>query len=600
MTKQIRVLDEQTINKIAAGEVIENPASVVKELIENALDAGARDIHIDIQCGGRQLIRVTDDGCGMSRDDALLCLERYATSKIRQMDDLNALLTMGFRGEALPSIAAISKLTLLTAVAGAQEGTLVLVEGGRIVRCCGAAREAGTTLEVKALFFNVPVRQKFQKSPAFDTAAIQKVVSLQALSHPQVRFTLISDQQSLLVAPTTTSPQQLDQLRERTSVVLGREFVDTAVPIQASADGCNVYGLLGLPTSHRPNRAGQYLMINHRVVMSPLVAMAVRDGYGTALPTQRYPTFVLNLTLPGDLLDVNVHPQKSEVRLRHESSLRDLLRRAVSSALQSDTPCSVPASRPLEPPSTRASALPPLPWDATPPITMSSPLPESRPAPFGQVSGHQHIQNEEVFRQSQIPKVLLTLPGYVLLDPHSTRHLDPNGTDEPGLWILDQRAAHHRILFDRLAAQQPKGVEMEQFLIPIPLALNRLECDLMAQAMPELLSLGFQVEPFGPSSFCLRAIPCEFSGMDVGSLIVELVQEVCDPHTPSRVQAERRRRLAQRASQAALTRQQQLPLSSASRLLVDLFRCEQPFRCPNGHATLTRLDSQRFATLFHE
>jgi DNA mismatch repair protein MutL len=579
MTKRIRVLDDATINKIAAGEVIENPSSVVKELVENALDAGAHDIHIEIQCGGRQLIRVVDNGCGMARDDALLSLERYATSKIRQVEDLTDLLTMGFRGEALPSIAAISKLTLLTSIPGASEGTLILAEGGRLLRCCGAAREPGTTVEIKALFFNVPVRQKFQRSPAYDTTAIQKVVALQSLSHPEVRFTLISDQKSLLIAPAATSAGALDRLRQRVGAVLGADFVDSAMPFEVATDELKVCGLLSLPTTHRPNRGGQYLMINQRAVTSMLVSMAIRDGYGTALPVQRYPAFVLNLTVPGDLLDVNVHPQKSEVRLRNEQALRDFLRTGVSRALQREGPPAFSINVGSMPLFVGESTLPPLPWELSVPSSAKEVAPEARLVP-----------------KNSTPQVLVTLPGYVLLDPKTTQHLE---ADKPGLWILDQRTAHHRILYERLVVQeQSRLVEIEQLFIPMTLPLNDIERNAALEALPELQRLGFQIEPFGPSSLCLRAIPCEFRGIELKDLVLQLVQELRDYQSQGLIHAERCKNLAWKASQAALTRQRQLSLGEASQLVTELFRCENPYQCPHGHVTLTCLHSQRFAKLF--
>lgn len=607
MTKRIRVLDEETINKIAAGEVIENPSSVVKELVENALDAGATDIHIEIQGGGRQLIRIVDNGCGMGKDDALLCLERYATSKIREVDELTDLVTMGFRGEALPSIAAISKLTLLTAVAGSQEGTLVVAEGGRILRCCGAAREPGTTIEIKSLFFNMPVRQKFQKSPAYDTVAIQKVVYLQALSHPEVRFTLISNQQPLLVAPTITGSTAIDQLVQRISVVLGTEFVDTAVPIEVKQGPYELRGVISYPTSHRPNRTGQYVIINHRAVTSPLVSMSVRDGYGTALPTQRYPAFVLHLTLPGDLVDVNVHPQKSEVRLRNEQALRDFVRNATLAALQADSSLPVASLPPINDFVESNQALPPLPWDmpkiaepwvpAADPVIPEFPDAQRQPIPWTIAAAPPEAPLTMRLPQvTMVPRVLQTLPGYILLDPQSTHHLEPG---QNGLWVVDQRAAHQRILFDRLNAKgHSNTIDVEGLLIPLTIPLNRVDHDLTMEAIPELERLGFHVEAFGASSLCVRAIPCEFNGLDIADLIVLLVHELRDSSSRSVLDAERHKRLSLKASQAAVSRQRQLPLLAAEQLVKDLFQCDSPYRCPQGHPTLICLDADRLAKLF--
>ena len=341
MTSKIRVLNDQTINKIAAGEVIENPASVLKELVENSLDAGATSICVEIQEGGRQLIRVSDDGCGMSSDDALLCLERHATSKIREVEDIEDLLTMGFRGEAIPSIAAISKLTLLTSSLHEEgkkgEGTLIVVDGGRLLTCSSAPRSRGTTIEVKSLFFNVPVRRKFQKSPAFDSQEILKLLGLLALAYPSVQFELISDQKTLLKTPLSPSLLSFHELLgRRLECVLGKEYSSGILPLQFQQKPYELEGYIGSPSSHKPNRTGQHLYINQRLVFSPLIASAVREGYGTMLPNHRYPIFLLHLRMPGSLLDVNVHPQKKEVRLRQEFQLKEMVIQSIQMSLRQE------------------------------------------------------------------------------------------------------------------------------------------------------------------------------------------------------------------------------------------------------------------------
>ena len=298
MVSKIRVLSENSINKIAAGEVIENPASVVKELVENSLDAGATDICVEIKGGGRQLIRVTDNGSGMSADDALLCLERHATSKIRDVQDIHQITSLGFRGEAIPSIASISKFMLLTCLhEKSEEGTLVIVEGGNILKCAPAACSPGTTIEVKSLFFNVPVRKKFQKSPAYDTTEILKMLSLLALGHPDIKFQLISNQEILLNAPAPLSTSFDDQLGERINAVLGSEFFQGTCHAQGSKGDLELQGYIGLPACTRHNRTGQFLFINKRAVFSPLISYAVREGYGPSLSTNRHPLFVLHLNL---------------------------------------------------------------------------------------------------------------------------------------------------------------------------------------------------------------------------------------------------------------------------------------------------------------
>lgn len=354
MPSKIRVLDERTINQIAAGEVIENPASVVKELVENAIDAGSTDICIEIKGGGRQLIRVSDNGCGMIQDDALLCLERHATSKIRNVDDIYAIGTMGFRGEAIPSIAAISKFTLMTCYKGENKGTMVSVEGGKILQSTPVVHAPGTTVEVKSLFFNVPVRKKFQRSPAYDANEILKMISQIALGYPEIKFQLMSDQKTILTAPTTNSEATFqEKLKQRIKDILGMDFVETSYSVSGAQEGYKLQGLIGMPAFTRHNRSGQYLFINRRAVVSPLIGYAVRAGYGTTLSTQRHPVYALHLTVPGELVDVNVHPQKREVRLRQEQILREMVVAAIRDALQQNPQptvevVSLPASFPEE------------------------------------------------------------------------------------------------------------------------------------------------------------------------------------------------------------------------------------------------------------
>lgn len=609
MASKIRVLDELTINKIAAGEVIENPASVVKELVENSLDAGSTDIHIEISCGGRQLIRIVDNGCGMTKDDALLCLERYATSKIREVDDLSSLATMGFRGEALPSIASISKLTLLTAAEAGKDGTLVIAEGGRILKCCDAARAPGTTTEVKALFFNVPVRKKFQRSPTHDTAAVHKCVLMLALAYPAVHFTLIADQKPLLQAPTATSTLAVDQILQRSAAVLGREYLHESTSIQVVADDYQVQGLIGLPMHHRPNRSGQYLFINRRAVVSPLVSAAIRDGYGTALPNQRYPTFVLYLQLPGDHLDVNVHPQKREVRLRQEQQLRELLRKAVSGALQgeSDVAAStpwppthqpweslpVPASRP-DYTRNQDLPLPKLPWDEIPGFSRLSEAP--MPLIMRECPAEPPSQAPLFKPTAATPRVLTSLPGYLILDPSTCHGL---GKGEQGLWIIDQRAAHCRLLYERLthAAAQTAG-ETQPLLIPLTMHLSPSDHRVLLDALPELQRLGLEIDAFGPNTLRVQAIPVEFDGTNINDLLREMADELRSFQSQSLMEKERARRMAQRASRAALSRRSLLSRTEGDRLVEALLRCESAYLCPMGKPTITCLGPEALTKLF--
>lgn len=580
MATKIRVLTDDTINKIAAGEVIENAASVVKELVENSLDAGANDICVEIRGGGRQLIRVTDNGCGMGPDDALLCFERHATSKLREVDDLEQISTLGFRGEAVPSIAAISKFTLLTRTTDAKDdqGTMVIVEGGRIMQSSPAARNAGTTIEIKGLFFNVPARRKFQKAPAHDAAEVLKVLTSLALAKPDVAFELISDQEHLL----KTRRSSADTWHERIKDVLGAEFIEQCVSVEKTHDGCHLVGYVGKPTQSRPNRTGQHLFINGRAVQSALISHLVREAYGSALPTQRHPQFVLVLTVPGDLIDVNVHPQKREVRLRQNETLRTLILSGVGQVLQIAPQPSLQHNaaafqyptytpRPLPTPSA-------LPWETTP-------EPLIRPA-----QQPSQINEGELFcEQKVVPKVVATIPGYCVLESMT-------GFNPSALLLLDQRAAHHRVIFDRLRKQDSGPIQ--PLLIPITLEFSPVESTFVAHALPNLQSLGIEIESFGAHTFLVRAIPDEWDSENLHGTITELVEKLQEWQSSGIKQQERDKQLALAASRLTFGRKQRLSQPEAQELIHQLFKCDTPLQCPQGRPIIAQIDEKILAKQF--
>lgn len=617
MASKIRVLSEDTINKIAAGEVIENPSSVVKELTENALDAGATEITIEIREGGRQLIRITDNGCGMNSDDALLCLERHATSKLKAVDDLNELVTMGFRGEAIPSIASISKFTLITRPNEESDasGTMVIVDGGKIIKCCPVECSKGTTLEVKQLFFNVPVRKKFQKSPAYDAAEICRIVTLQALAHPEVTFQLVNNQEVVFFAPASLNNNSEDALKERIQQVLGTEFSTDLCPLSREEAGFRLHGFLGIPGKARVNRSGQYLFINQRAVVSPLVNFAVRDGYGTMLPSGKHPLFVMHLQMPGDLLDVNVHPQKREVRLRQEQRLKDLIMRAVGDALQGKASFILPANNfelNESPPSFSSNSsfksssftsqpfVPSLfeaPRDShereSEPIVFQQP--KFEPIDFEQLCaplGTQEEQQPELFtpapeKQQQLPKALGTLPGYIIAL-----------FDGVELRLIDQRAAHARIIFESLQVQNDQQLEMQVLLIPHTFDLPPAEAAFLREQLPQLQACGLQIKEFGPHTFIIDALPQYFGNVDLHAFIEEIVRNLRDRSGKSLLQQERQKQLATSASRAAISSQKSLSIPEAQKLIDQLYSCQMADLCPHGKTIQVKLSERQIANMF--
>lgn len=613
MTARIRVLDEQTINQIAAGEVIENPSSVVKELVDNSIDSGATEITIEIKGGGRQLIRITDDGCGMNFDDAVLSFERHATSKIRSVDDINDLYSMGFRGEAVPSIASISKYTLLTRSQGVDaDGTMVIVDGGRIIKACEAACSYGTTVEVKALFFNVPVRKKFQRSPNYDSHEIMKMLTKLALANPEIKFELISNQKSILSAKRPASDDLKELLADRVADILGNEFLDQCTYVDHKNRGFEIRGFIGLPAHTKHNRSGQYIFINKRPVFSPLIHNAVREGFGTTLPTNRHPQFMLHISMPGDLVDINVHPQKKEVRLRQESDLKQSICQAVDQALHLsgiapmtfvDTDFSEPVERSTPTDSFAGFSLNPN--------ISSMPRPsydygeykhqeiEIREEPRDTVGTvfEQNLDQEpkspqmellpELEEQVAIPRVHSTIPGYILIDVAD------------GLSLMDQKAAHSRVVFEKLQRQEGamSVVEVQNLLVPYTLELSPQEASSINLVIDDLNTLGIQIKEFGGSTYIIDAVPTIFGDIDMPAFARELVASLLEG-TEADVQREFKKRIAFIASRVSVSGRAKLSFHEAQHLIGQLYQCDHPRLCPLGKPTIVNISSEELAKYF--
>lgn len=602
MPSKIRVLDEYTINKIAAGEVIESPASVVKELVENSLDAGATDICVEIKGGGRQLIRVTDNGSGMNQDDAVLCLERHATSKIKEVEDIQSIFTMGFRGEAIPSIASISKFTLLTNTHEGETGTLVIVDGGRLIQCTAAARSPGTTIEVKSLFFNVPVRRKFQKSPAHDAHEILKVVTLLALGNPSIKFQLIDNQKTEIQTGMPSQADFKEQLKDRISAVMGSEFVASCGLTDIVKENYSLQGYVGLPAFARHNRTGQYLFINKRSVFSPLVSYLVREAYGTTLSTQKHPLFILHLSLPGEIIDVNVHPQKKEVRLRQESVLKEMILTGIQQALNSGgTACHSLFSPVLESNPETTFGMPRIkpafsfqpkvedklikePLSLTPaPRMPSSSIP---PSPSFIVPT---METKRSF-----PRVLNTIPSYIILDALSLESW--KAVPQDGLCLLDQRAAHSRVIFENLLEAHTGKIAVQTLLIPHSIQLAPHEAAQLRMHLNTLVTAGIHMHEIGPNNFVVDALPEIFGNIDMEKLITDILEKMGEFKENKVVEMERR--LAISASTAAVNYSKRLQLEEAQSLVNRLFQCQTPFLCPQGKPTISYIGAEELIKKF--
>lgn len=599
---KIRVLTDHMINQMAAGEVIENTSSVIKELVENAIDAGATSIYIEILEGGRELIRVSDNGIGMSPDDAILCLERHATSKISSVEDIESIGTMGFRGEAIPSIASISKFSILTSQN--EEGTLVIVEGGKLLTAKPAPRSRGTTIEVKSLFFNVPVRRKFQKSPAYDTQQIFKIVGALALGHPHIRFELISDQKSLFKAREET-------LEQRIVSVLGKEYAQSLVPLSFEAENYQIEGFIGAPHVHKTNRTGQSLFINQRAVTSPVVASAVKEGYGTLLPSDRYPVFVLHLKLSGGLLDVNVHPQKKEVRIRQEGYLKSQLMTAVQKSFAAkpqvfsqEIPLEKTASFCLqnEPPpfwGSYASLLSPQKRELSPFLKEEAWEFKTTPPPPSSHASEQMqpaLNSPPLFPNKKTPQVIATLMDYFLLNSFA---LDAHFCEEKkrgGLVLIDQRAAYARITYERLL----KGLsskEVQSLLVPLTLHCTPLETSVIFLYLKEFHQMGFEIKEFGDTTFLIDAIPISLKEQEVEPLVRQILSDLMREETSRKIEKKREEHLALMASRSTLSSHKQLSIEEAQELMHQLIDCETLQTCPLGNPIVLCLSTEDISFL---
>ena len=541
MAVTIRILPDRITNKIAAGEVVERPASVVKELVENALDAGGRVITVEIESGGKRLIRVTDDGLGMSREDALLSLERHATSKIASDDDLFTLTSLGFRGEALPSIASVSRLTLATRVEESIEGTEIYVEGGRIreVKACGMAR--GTVVTVRNLFFNTPARLKFLRSGETEGGHVGEFLNRLALSRPEVRFTFICDGK---VSFTVGK----EELKERVSALLGAKLAEGLYPVEYRESDCAVSGLAGRPETNRSTAGLVYTYINGRFIRDRVVQHAVLQAYRTLLERGRYPVVALFIELSPSEVDVNVHPTKHEVRFRNQGEVHDIIQRSVESVLRG-TPwvkksCEVLRTVCASQTNREQVAL----SGDNPSASVSE---EYRQSVRESLSGYQsHPEPAQPLPSFNFPLSAQTassnIPAVVFpVDSVQSGADAPRGffsalavigqyhasyllcQDGENLVMIDQHAAHERVAFEKLRTQLQSGkIASQGLLFPETVEFSFGEVATIREHRAELERLGFDLEPFGGATWLLKEVPCLLSGVECVETLRDILEEL--------------------------------------------------------------------------
>jgi DNA mismatch repair protein MutL len=583
----IRVLDDPTVNRIAAGEVVERPASVVKELVENSLDAGARKIDVRLLAGGRRLVRVADDGTGMDRDDALLALERHATSKLCGAADLHAIESLGFRGEALPSIAAVSRFTLRTAPADGA-GTEVEVRGGRILTVREIAIPRGTTVEVAGLFFNMPARRKFLRSEATELSHVVRWVARYALANREVRFRLEHGPRVLLEAAPAGSFR--DRIRE-----IHGELTDRLLPFSVERPGLRVHGLAGRPAEGGRRRDGLQLFVNGRVVHDRVLAHAVREAYGNTMPRDRHPVAFVFVDVDPDAVDVNVHPQKTEVRFARSGDVHDGVREAVASALSLEG--AVPDLTELRPTGAAshlragvaASTLSYLQARRETGASHGGGPPSPTSGSRSEVQDRQRGQEALLAEGGGGWAEASRVPPWIPLAQFRDSYIVAE--DRDGLVLVDQHAAHERVLFERyLAAAEEDEVEVQRLLFPVTVELAPDRAVVLEEEIKEFRRLGFMIEPFGGTTFRIDGVPSVLGELDPAGCLEELLGEAATTRSASAGVANLRRKLITSAAcQAAIKINHPLTDAGMRQLLADLSGTANPTTCPHGRPALFRL-----------
>ncbi len=622
---RIRVLSDTVANQIAAGEVVERPASVVKELLENSLDAGSSSIRVEIENGGRRMIRITDNGCGMLRDDALLAFERHATSKLSSAKDLLSIATLGFRGEALPSIASVSRLLLETRSADETTGNSVEIAGGKILNVGELAALPGTVITVRDLFFNVPARKKFLRSEQTELAHIASLVTHYSLANPEKTFELRNGAAELLyVTPVET-------LEERVFQVFGKDLLEELIELaprtrpmlvpEEETRHFTLTGFVSRPQIQKNNRNSIFIFVNGRLIRDRLLMHALSAAYYNLIPPACYPFALLFLSCDTEEVDVNVHPSKTEVRFRHQSFVHDFVRDAIRDQLMQARPAPAFAISPQPQP---AAVLPYSEFSqmvedsAAPPSALPAPAPEFRlqaepgPAP--------RFDFEALPEPAPEPTqaIKLRVPashGAFGLDASSSHSLSnlkdlrPLGqihesfiiaAGRDGLWIIDQHVAHERILFEKVLKQRASGhAEVQRLLMPLVLRLSPSQQLEYARIADELHAAGFETEPFGHGTIAVNGAPAAIAASDLEQAIYEILEVAEQELRKASLDDVRRGIAASLACRAAIKINTRLDHSKMEWLLRELGNTDYPMACPHGRPIAMQYSTREILKAFH-
>jgi DNA mismatch repair protein MutL len=592
---QIRLLSETVASQVAAGEVVERPASVVKELIENSIDASAQKIDIVIRRGGISLVRVIDDGCGMDRDDALLSLERHATSKIRSADDLQAVATLGFRGEALPSIASVSRFRLTTREAGALAGTEIVVNGGRLEIVRDGGEAPGTQVEVRALFYNLPARRKFLRSENTESRNIEHQIHLQAIGHPQIGFSLLRDDRVLFQLPAAAT------LGNRVRDLYGVDLLERLVAVNGTASPkVRISGFIGQAGVSRQTRTQQLVFVNGRAIDSSLITAAIREGYHTALMKGQYPVTFLFIELDPAVVDVNVHPAKREVRFRDPSAVREAIVRCIHNILESGRAAwqekfRAPLSSPPVPPKAGPDLR--LRPDVSAPVESHGELPYPGPTVVNRViagatvaAGGDRgravmpdeapspvpVKRDSSQQQFQIIGVLNKL--YVLME------------NADGLVLVDQHAAHERILFEELRRRmEEQGVPTQKLLLPQTFDVPPRDADWIERNISILQKMGIGIESFGPGTFKIDGVPSFLNVSDPAQFMRKVMDDLNSATNSASAMRLGEEMIAKSVCRHAVKANDPLRYPEVEKLIRDLLDCDLPYCCPHGRPTMIQI-----------
>jgi DNA mismatch repair protein MutL len=585
---RIQILPDILSNKIAAGEVVERPASVVKELIENAIDAGSTKIMVEMENGGRSLIRVSDNGIGMNHDDALLSLERYATSKIHDERDLFSIKTLGFRGEALPSIASVSRFTMTTRSRDSQTATEITVEGGKIKNVSEIGAPQGTMISVKQLFYNTPARRKFLKSATTEAGHVGETVSAVALGRPGIQFRLIHNNKTVKNWP------QVESSLERALAVLGRDLERDLIRLESKAGRFSLDGWISSPAITRSTSQKIYIFVNGRYIKDRGLQHALFEGYRGRLMKGRFPVAVLFITLPFDRLDVNVHPAKHEVRFAEYQNLYEALKQSVFDAWdnahrKSEKPVKTGKKIPGEPISLsspdRYSTHNDSPDIYSPDRHPNSELQEVSEAVSDYGSDSIDIKQDAPFQKQPKAQMDLWKPEesevLKVIGQVSNTYIVCESGD--GIVLIDQHAAHERIVFEKLKQHSESGNRpVQHLLIPETIETNFKEAAILEKLIPDLKTFGLEIEPFGGNTFVVKSIPALIADREAKPLIMEILEKVGDTGFSEDLERTMDECLILMACHGALRANQSLSEREMNELLDKLDACENPSTCPHG------------------